>query len=85
MGNVPTITVNMDEKCKECGKGGATPSGLCLVCVVKAMKGKLMKTPTGRGFAAKWEAAQKRAVKEAKRQHPKAALTAISLFAGGKP
>ena len=31
----PTITINMDTPCTECGKGGATPSGLCLGCIGK--------------------------------------------------
>lgn len=35
------ITIDMDKKCKRCGKGGATQSGLCLKCVLKAIqKGK---------------------------------------------
>lgn len=31
----PTITINMDAPCTECGKGGATQSGLCLECIGK--------------------------------------------------
>jgi hypothetical protein len=31
----PTITVDMDKKCSECGDAGAMKSGLCLKCVAK--------------------------------------------------
>jgi hypothetical protein len=30
------VTINMDQKCAECGKGGAVPNGLCLKCTTKA-------------------------------------------------
>jgi hypothetical protein len=30
------ITIDMDKKCAECGKGGAVPSGICLKCTTKA-------------------------------------------------
>lgn len=33
-----TITVDMDAKCKRCGKGGATASGYCLRCVAKMVQ-----------------------------------------------
>jgi len=32
------IKVNLDTKCKRCGKGGATQSGVCLSCINKAIK-----------------------------------------------
>jgi len=32
------INIDMDKKCSRCGKGGATDGGLCMTCVVKAMK-----------------------------------------------
>ena len=35
-----TIEINMDVKCKQCGKGGATPSGLCLACITNTLKGE---------------------------------------------
>lgn len=35
---IPTITINMDVKCIRCGKKGATPSGVCLKCISKAIK-----------------------------------------------
>lgn len=38
MDNIPTITVNLDAKCRRCGKGGATQSGVCLACIAKAVK-----------------------------------------------
>ena len=31
------ININMDKKCAECGKGGATDSGICLNCLARAM------------------------------------------------
>lgn len=35
MGKIPTIEINLDEKCKGCGKGGTTQSGYCLDCIMK--------------------------------------------------
>lgn len=32
------IHIDMDKKCKECGKGGATPSGYCMACVAAGIK-----------------------------------------------
>lgn len=32
------IKVDLDAKCKRCGKGGATQSGVCLPCINKAIK-----------------------------------------------
>ena len=32
------IKVNLDTKCKRCGKGGATQNGVCLSCINKAIK-----------------------------------------------
>jgi len=29
---VPTITIDMDKKCKKCGNPGALRSGYCLKC-----------------------------------------------------
>ena len=31
------IHINLDAKCKKCGKGGATQCGLCLKCVADAL------------------------------------------------
>lgn len=33
-----TIDINLDAKCVRCGKGGATPSGICLKCAAKAVQ-----------------------------------------------
>lgn len=35
---VPTITIDLDRKCRRCGKGRAANGGLCLKCVVKALE-----------------------------------------------
>lgn len=32
-----TVTIDLDKKCAECGKGGAVPNGLCLKCTTKAV------------------------------------------------
>ncbi len=48
MGTVPTITIDMDKKCAECGKGGAVGNGLCLSCTTKAIRREPMKTATGK-------------------------------------
>ena len=46
-----TVTIDMDKKCAECGKGGAVPSGICLKCTGKAITGKEMKSWQGRAVA----------------------------------
>lgn len=38
MGKKYAININLDTKCKRCGKGGATQNGLCLPCISKAVK-----------------------------------------------
>lgn len=36
---IPTLSVNMNAKCKCCGKGGAVNnSGVCMKCIAKAVK-----------------------------------------------
>lgn len=45
---VATITVNMDKKCAECGKGGAVDNGLCMGCTTKAIAGEAMKSKIGK-------------------------------------
>jgi hypothetical protein len=45
------ITIDMNKKCAECGKGGAQPSGICLGCTAKAIGGKRMKSQEGRAVA----------------------------------
>ena len=37
-GETVTIHIDLDAKCTRCGKGGATPSGICLACATKAVK-----------------------------------------------
>lgn len=55
MSNV-TLTINMDQKCAECRKQGATGSGLCLKCAVKAMGDKPMKSAEGRAARERFKA-----------------------------
>lgn len=45
------ITIDMDKKCAECGRGGAMPSQICLKCTSKAISGKPMKSWQGRAMA----------------------------------
>jgi hypothetical protein len=45
-----TININYNAKCVECGKKGATPSGLCLACATKVIFGQPMKTEQGRNM-----------------------------------
>lgn len=45
---IPTITIDQDENCKQCGKPGACKRpngeyGICLECVNKNLEGYLMK------------------------------------------
>lgn len=50
-----TLTINMDAKCAECNKGGATACGLCMGCATKAMDPKRkMKSHAGRVVQARW-------------------------------
>lgn len=32
------ININLDKKCKRCGKPGAGPGGICLSCVADGIK-----------------------------------------------
>lgn len=54
MVDVPTITINMDKHCAECGKKGAAESGICLSCSAKAMSSKPMKSHVGRLVQQRW-------------------------------
>ena len=36
-----TIVINMDKRCRRCGKAGATEGGLCLRCVAEDIKLRL--------------------------------------------
>ena len=42
-----TITIDMDRRCAECHKGGATQNGLCLRCITRAVEGRVMRTRVG--------------------------------------
>jgi hypothetical protein len=55
MADLPTITINMDAKCDECGKGGRSGNGLCLSCTTKAIQGKPMRSPQGRMVAMRFK------------------------------
>jgi hypothetical protein len=59
-----TISIDMDKKCGECGKGGATQNGLCLDCVTRVVEGKPMRSAMGKRYQAYWAAKKK----EIKRQ-----------------
>lgn len=50
-----TINVNMDTKCHECRKPGATDSGICLMCASKALRGKTMKSDAGRAVQLRFQ------------------------------
>lgn len=54
---IPTITINLDKKCAECGsnKAGVAANGLCLGCTSKAIKGKRMKSAQGAAVAARFD------------------------------
>ena len=50
-----TLTIDLARKCAECGKDGATGSGLCLGCGTKAMRGKKMTSETGKAVQWRWK------------------------------
>ena len=50
---VPTISVDMDAECAECGKPGRCGNGLCMSCTTKAISGKRMKSAAGQLAAGK--------------------------------
>lgn len=53
--STPTITINMDKHCAECGKKGAAESGICLTCSANAMSSsKPMKSHAGRLVQQRW-------------------------------
>lgn len=57
---IPTVTINLAEKCVECRQSGAMPSGICLSCTTKAIQGRPMKTEVGRAVAARFKASTHR-------------------------
>jgi hypothetical protein len=48
------IHIYLDKKCAECRKPGAAPSGICMKCAAKAIKGVKMKSPEGRTVQARF-------------------------------
>ena len=46
-----TLTIDMDKRCAECGKPGATGSGICLACATKAISGQAMRSARGKEVA----------------------------------
>ena len=36
--NIPTFTINLDQRCTRCHKKGAAKNGLCMSCISKALK-----------------------------------------------
>ena len=49
------LNINMDQKCVECSKGGATNSGLCLKCINRAANLKIvMRSHAGRVMQQRW-------------------------------
>ena len=41
------VNVDMGKRCAECGKPGASDSGICLRCATKALQGKPMRSREG--------------------------------------
>jgi hypothetical protein len=60
---IPTVTINLDKKCAECGKGGAAENGICLHCTNKAIQGKRMNSAQGRAVAARFDALKRQPLK----------------------
>ena len=48
------LTIDMDTRCAECGKPGASGSGICLGCATKAMGGKPMRSAQGQAVQRRW-------------------------------
>jgi len=40
-----TIKINLDKRCSQCGRKGATQNGLCLGCIKKRILEKMRKQP----------------------------------------
>ena len=51
MDRIPTLTIDFGKRCAECGKPGATGSGICLRCATKAMSGQAMRSARGKEVA----------------------------------
>jgi hypothetical protein len=44
------IDINLDKRCVECGKGGATQNALCLKCWTKVMSEQPLRSELARGL-----------------------------------
>lgn len=44
------IDIDIDKKCAECRKGGATGSGVCLGCAAKVLGSGRLKSPEARAL-----------------------------------
>jgi len=51
-----TVTIDMGKRCAECGKPGATGSGICLACAHKVIVGGAMKSRQGRAAQMRFQA-----------------------------
>ena len=51
----PTITLHADRRCAECGRPGATSTGICLACTVEVLEGKPMKSTAGQVVQERWQ------------------------------
>jgi len=47
------VNIDMSKKCLECGDLGATDSGICMKCAVKAIRNKPMKSAAGKAVQAR--------------------------------
>lgn len=61
------INVDYDKRCAECGKTGATDSGICLKCITKAIGTKPMKSLQGQAVQKRMNEIIEKARKESKR------------------
>jgi hypothetical protein len=48
-------TIELDRICAECRRPGATSTGICLDCTVRAMDGKPMKSAAARAVQQHWQ------------------------------
>jgi hypothetical protein len=49
------VTIDMGKRCAECGMSGVVPSGICLRCTTKALRGDRMKSWQGREVQMRFE------------------------------
>lgn len=55
---MPMFSIDCQKHCAECRELGASRSGLCMGCMVKAIDGRPLFTPTGRAVAERFKAAK---------------------------